>query len=64
MLELVEDKLYLREVHCKDIYDNNHAWPITLPETREIIFGEILDDDKDTVSVLKKYNTRYNKIKK
>lgn len=61
LLEAVSDKLYIQKVTCKEIYDNNHAWPVDLTEIREKILKEITDKNNDAIYILKKYNSRYNK---
>ena len=64
LLNEVKNNLCLIDVDVKDIYDNNHSWPIKYTAEREEIFKDLQSGELDTISVLKKYNSRYNKSKK
>lgn len=63
-LEEVKENLCLIEVPISAIYNNNHSWPIKYTAEREEIFKDFTSEELDTVTVLKKYNSKYNKKKK
>ncbi len=60
-LEEVKENLCLLEVELSDIYDNNHSWPIKYTPEREEIFVDFAVENPNTIEILKKYNSRYNK---
>jgi hypothetical protein len=60
----VKDGLCLYQVSLDDIYNNNHSWHIKYTPEREEIFADFANNKDDTIKILKKYNSRYNKNKK
>jgi coenzyme F420-reducing hydrogenase beta subunit len=59
----VKDGLCLYKVSLDDIYNNNHSWPIKYTPEREEIFADFAASKGNTLKILKKYNSRYNKKK-
>lgn len=60
LLNKSSTNLHLREVEYKDVYNNNHMWPVNYNETRAKILNELQEED-DAIAVFKRYNTRYKK---
>ncbi len=62
-LDEVKDSIALYEVPIDQLYNNNHNWPIRYTPEREEIFADFATEKGNTLKILKKYNSRYNKKK-